>query len=378
MPLLGSRFRNRAAKVSLPVTAGAQQQRSSRPSAALSGGALEFGSTELGEQLDDFAARRGQFLSCSGMHTPYVREVVKTICEGKEKGAGVAYVAPALYEGISEFLDKTMDAQGELAVYSALYLSLVGSAGMSGFFPNIAEAADVKSYYNGVFASMFCFAGVVLVAVVYRFAAVGHMRDSDKLLYLWRARFAPLLCFILFILGLTGAVLTLMLAIVDTVQRGGACFASKGDPTMHWWDWWDEWVGSDSSGNGNILPMRGAGIVYPKGEPVLNPWIQRANELNIPVPTEHVRYQIDVPHHQALKEQYNEFVREHFGFSKTCMPQQALHERFGGYMSGVLDHQFFIPYLIFCFVVPGLWAFLWLSPTRHVFNYWLAQARIRT
>ena len=60
------------------------------------------------------------------------------------------------------------------------------------------------------------------------------------------------------------------------------------------------------------------------------------------------------------------------------MPQQALHERFGGYMSGMpLIQQIFIPYLIIGLIVPFAWAFLWLSPTRHIFNYWLAQASAR-
>ena len=370
MPLL-KRLRHTAGVRRVLPSAGAQQRASRRP-----GGAPNFGSTELGEQLEDFAARRGQFLSCSGMHTPEVRSVVKTICEGNLKGPGAAYVAPALYEGVAEFLGKTMDAQGELAVYASLYLSLVAAVGMSGFLPTLSHRRAVESYYNGVYSSMFCFSGVVLVAVLYRFAAVGHMRESDMLLYLWRARYAPLLCCILFILGVFGAIFALMYSITDTVVNGGACFASKGDPTMHWWDWWDEWVGVDR--NGYPVHVLGAGTMHPKGVPVLNPWMQKANELNYTAPIHHARYFADVGYHQDLKEGYNEFVREHFGFSKTCMPQQALHERFGGYMSGMpLIQQIFIPYLIIGLALPFAWAFLWLSPTRHIFNYWLAQASAR-
>ena len=349
-----------------PVASGAQRRTSRRPSAhTLCGGVPAIGSTELGEQLEGFAARRGQFLSCSGMHTAEVREIVRSVCEGKVKGPGIAYVAPALYEGIPGFLDKTMDVQAELAVYASLYMGLVAVAGYTGHIPGLTEIG-VTMYYNGVFSSMFCFSGVVLIAILYRLAAVGHLRESDKLLYLWRARYAPVICVLLFLVGLFGACYALMRAVGDTVAYGGACFASIGDPTMQWDDWWNQWVYPDKV-------QYGAGVVHPKGEPVLNPWMVKANELNITAPTEHT----DVGYHQGLREQYNEFMRDHFGFFKTCEPQQALHEHYGGFMSGDLYYQWMVPYLIIGTAVPFLWAFLWLSPTRHILYYWLAQARAR-
>ena len=87
-------------------------------------------SEELAAALDGFAARRSEFLRCSGMHTKPVQKVVEAICQGKVRGPGVGFVAPALYEGIPEFLDKTMDAMGEIAVYASLYMGLVATAGM--------------------------------------------------------------------------------------------------------------------------------------------------------------------------------------------------------------------------------------------------------
>ena len=324
------------------------------------GKAPDIGSQELADALESCETRRAQYLRCGGMHTEPVVAVVKNLCEGSLRGPGVAYVAPVLYDGIPEFLDKTMDALAELAVYASLYMGLVTAAGMSGFFPRLLRN-NVNAYYNGVFASMFCNSAVVLIAVIYRLAAVGHLRDSDKLLYLWRARFVPLFTFILFFFALVCTVITLMYAVADTVEGGQACFAAAGDPTMSWYDWWGEWCGM-------VRRPIGAGVVHPKGEEILNPWILKANELNIAVPKS---FSLS----REKRNQYSEFMTDHFGFSGSCAPDQALREHYGGY-----DHdglaimwEWLLPYIIFGLVVPAFGMLLWIAPTRHIFNYWTAQ-----
>ena len=96
-----------------------------------------------------------QYLRCSGMHTESVTTLVHYICSGKNHGPGVALVAPALYEGIPEFLEKTQAAMGDIAVYASLYMGLVVTAGMSGFTPQVGGRGypSLSSYYNGVCAS---------------------------------------------------------------------------------------------------------------------------------------------------------------------------------------------------------------------------------
>ena len=64
----------------------------------------------------------------------------------------LALVAPALYEGIPEFLEKTQAAMSDIAVYASLYMGLVVTAGMSGFTPQVG-AISLSSYYNGVCTS---------------------------------------------------------------------------------------------------------------------------------------------------------------------------------------------------------------------------------
>ena len=304
--------------------------------------------------LDDFATRRNEFLRCSGMHTKPVQNVLEVICQGKVRGPGVGFVAPALYEGIPEFLDKTMDVMGELAVYASLYMGLIATIGVSGYFPS---PTFLDGFYNGVYGSMFCHSAVVLMAVTYRLAAVGHLRDSDKLLYLWRARYVPLLSYILFSIATVSVLVALNVSTAEMVEKGGACFVGIGDPTMSWWDWCWEWVDTDR------IPV-GAGVVHPKGEQVLNPWILRANELGIAAPG---------GKSQKHRDQYSEFIRDHFGFSKSCEPQQALHERYGGYLHDNVrqSHMWLYPYLIICLILPWVWCFVWIAPTRHIFNYWL-------
>ena len=67
------------------------------------------------------------------MHTQEVEEVVRNICAGKMSGPGLAYAAPALDEGIPEFMNKVLDGFGDLATYSALYMGLVATAGFTGY-----------------------------------------------------------------------------------------------------------------------------------------------------------------------------------------------------------------------------------------------------
>ena len=89
----------------------------------------EIGSEELAVRLNEFETRRNEYLRCGGMHTEAVKMVVRKVCEGKYRGPGMAFIAPALYEGIPEFVDKTMDTLGELAVYASLYMGLIAAAG---------------------------------------------------------------------------------------------------------------------------------------------------------------------------------------------------------------------------------------------------------
>ena len=45
-------------------------------------------SEELAAALDGFAARRSEFLRCSGMHTESVKNIVEEICRGRVRGPG--------------------------------------------------------------------------------------------------------------------------------------------------------------------------------------------------------------------------------------------------------------------------------------------------
>ena len=110
---------------------------------------------ETSSALNEYEERRMQYLRCSGMHTESVTTLVHYICSGKNYGPGVALVAPALYEGIPEFLEKTQGSMGDIAVYASLYMGLVVTAGMSGFVPQVGwrGVPSLSSYYNGVCAS---------------------------------------------------------------------------------------------------------------------------------------------------------------------------------------------------------------------------------
>ena len=208
---------------------------------------------------------------------------------------------------------------------------------------------------------MFTHSTVVFFTVLFRLAAVGHLRDSDKLLFLWRSRYVPLITYILFAWGLASSIFTLLYAVSDSVIQGGACFAAMGDASMHWFDWWNEWTGHFGK------PV-GAGVVHPEGEDVLNPWILKANELNLVPPNPAIPYKTP-----ELYDKYSEFMTDHFGFSASCDPQQQLNVRTGTYRSDVYAASFWLPYLVCAFWLPLTCFMQFIFPTRNIYHYLVIQ-----
>lgn len=309
--------------------------------------------SQVREVLGECEGRRLVFLRCSGMHTEAVFEVVKEICEGRMKSPALAFIAPALYEGIPETLEKVMGGLGDLAIYSSLYMGLVAVAGFSGFYPS-ATRNYILSLWNGVYSSMFMHTGVVAITVLYRLASIGQLRDSDKLLYLWRSRFVPLAAAVLFVWGAVSAIFALMYAVAETVGAGHACFA-ESDPTMNYQTWWRQWTG-------RINTPVGQGVYFPKGEKILNPWSLKAQELNI-------TYQGRDSEYAA----YNEFMTQHFGFTQPCDPQAAFEESYGP-QGAKLANVFLAAYATVPLLVLVIMV-LWVAPSRHIFNYWGADRR---
>ena len=101
---------------------------------------------ETADALADYEARRAQFLRCSGMHTESVTTLVHRICCGENYGPGIALVAPALYKGISEHLDTTINSMGDIAVYASLH-GPHSHSGHVGLLP-ASETGKPSSYYQ--------------------------------------------------------------------------------------------------------------------------------------------------------------------------------------------------------------------------------------
>ena len=64
------------------------------------------------------------------------------------------YAFTALWR-TAEAVDKTLDEMGDIAVYASLYMGLVVTAGIEGFYPAVGGGSDASlaSYFNGVCAS---------------------------------------------------------------------------------------------------------------------------------------------------------------------------------------------------------------------------------
>ena len=70
----------------------------------------------------------------------------------------------------------------------------------------------------------------------------------------------------LFLYGTFSAIFALMFAMSDLLYNGVGCIPDQ--PTLGWLDWWYEFFFPEHTA------VYGAGIVYPKGEIVTNPWVR--------------------------------------------------------------------------------------------------------
>ena len=241
----------------------------------------------------------------------------------------------------------------ELAVYSSLYMGLVSGLAFSDARP-MDTGISGTLILHGMYSSVFLHSGVVFLAIFHRIGSIGHLRDSDKLLYLWRARYLPLLATSLFVVGTASAIATLMFGVTEHMFKGVGCVPDQ--PRMEWFKWFNEFA--ELYGN---RPAKGQGVVFPEGEALLNPWMQRAAELNItydpsqtpphvsgnPVDAEHVQVKM-----------YEEFMKDYFDLAVGC----SMYSTYQITSLVGIYSMFFATVLC--------WTLFWIVPPRNMFNYW--------
>ena len=240
---------------------------------------------------------------------------------------------------------------------SALYMAFVSAAGFTGLLPSDSPG-NTNPFFNGVYSSMFMHTAVVLMTVFFRLASAGHPRDSDKLLFLWRSRYVSLITLLLFLWGTVSAVLTLMYMLVNNVIYNDRCMPGGfDDPTMTYHLWWRQWTGEFNT-------PRGKGVIYPEGEEILNPWMNKTRELNI-------FYNEGEGRSGLQYQQYTEFMLDYWGFAQPCGVKYYLERSYGG------DYEYerimMVPYVFLGLVLPTSFLLLWVAPKRHIFNYWAAE-----
>ena len=240
----------------------------------------------LMEMVEEAEDARHVFVKCSGMHMPYVKWIIHQLCFRtwwvKAPFSCAEFVVPALSLGIPEAWENVVAAQGEMAVYAALFLSgyvamFLGGAAQ----PNTTDTTPFGigdnenlrqklgwGYYWGVYLSLFN----ILAAVFYRYAASFLHRESDKLVVMWSLRWLPLVNLIIFFFGILAGLAGALIGGWSSVARGDACM----DNSASYLQWYMEWVR-------DAYPI-GRGIVHPPGEPVLNPWAVAAGAANITKP----------------------------------------------------------------------------------------------
>ena len=99
-------------------------------------------------------------------------------------------------------------------------------------------------------------------------------RESDMLVVMWKFRWLPLVNLICFVAGTFLGFLLCLGQVTTNIKQGNECM----DGTQIYLGWYIEWV------SGNYA--KGAGVIHPLGEDIINPWAKKATELNIVKPSD--------------------------------------------------------------------------------------------
>ena len=269
------------------------------------------------EAIQEAEDARQVFVLCSGMHTPYIKWIIKQICFCtwwvKAPGSCAEYVVPALTNGISQHWENVVAAQAEIAVYAALAMTLYMNLFLGGFAPaNSTEEFDLwqnprsraaLGYIVGVSLGLFN----IVCGVAYRLMGAYLPRESDKLAVLWTYRWIPPLNVVLFTLGILAGLLYGLDAGYKAMYQGDVCMP---DGSMTYLHWYLEWVRES-------YPT-GKGLVHPLNEHILNPWAVAADAAGIERPD--AKYEpsnrVGRPNHASFQA-YEEFMASHLGLQGT-------------------------------------------------------------
>jgi hypothetical protein len=270
------------------------------------------------EALDEAEEARRVCLACSGMHTKYVRQIIDQICRCGDwvsmPFSCAEYVVPALIQGIPEHWEHTVSAQGEIAVYAALFITLYLGAILGGFRPPNTGEANAMAYPNmnarykfivgyniGVYASLFN----ILVSVSYRLASSVLLRESDKLVVLWKFRWLPALNALVFVFGCAFGMNFGLGSSISYIMQGDGCM----DGSQSYLQWYLEWVR-------DVYP-KGHGMVHPLGVPVVNPWAAAAMIANVTRPDSEYFPNHEGSEHHASFYAFQEFMASYLGHQGT-------------------------------------------------------------
>ena len=152
--------------------------------------APELVKTKRGREFLRLQAERNEFFRCSGMHTRAVRDIVEAVCK-KEWSMTHPFscselLIPAFTRGIHDQLESVCQIHSEIAVYSALIVSL--------FMPMAGELALPESTYRNLYFTSYyvgwaCSWVNILTSIFFRFVTGSLARESDMLVFLAWSRF---------------------------------------------------------------------------------------------------------------------------------------------------------------------------------------------
>ena len=186
---------------------------------------------EFREDRMNLELRHQIFVECSGMHTRKIYNLVRKTCERGERKYKIGccmsevlsttWTMCALTAGPDVYFDTILRTLGELAIYAALFLSVVLASSTAP--PLIPDGLSRDVYILGQFGSYAFLGAVIFLHLALNLQSASYIRNSDKLYcigkHLWKVFFLSFFCLI------TGVTFTIFsaAACLDALISGNYC-----------------------------------------------------------------------------------------------------------------------------------------------------------
>lgn len=200
-------------------------------------------------------------------------------------------------------------------------------------FQPINKSNGIRALFcGGLYISIMFFFMNIGMSVFARFSSASLLRDSDKLIWLWKSRYLGTLNVTFVFIGFIGLAMS-VLAATRNIYYGDNCMENHSLSYMHYWDLW--WYAED--------PMNSEDT----------PWLQYVKNNTID------KSEAEYDDENNIMKLYFEVMKDEFGLAGTQCYGDS------GHSSWIF---FFLIPPVFVIAVPFM---IYLTVVRNVTFYWL-------